>query len=103
MATDFIRNGRLALTTIHYLDILPAMSVETLVELAQVRALLRSGKAKEIREAAGLSQAEVAEALGVHTSTVYRWEAGECAPMGPAGLKYGELLHSLLALVGAAA
>lgn len=32
------------------------------------------------REAAGLTQAEVADSVGTHRQTVYRWEQGTQAP-----------------------
>jgi DNA-binding transcriptional regulator YiaG len=92
---DFNRNGVLARYLSKHHALLLQMSVATLIELAQIRAMTRSGKAREIRGAAQLSQAEVAAALGVHTSTVNRWESGECTPMGEAGLRYGELLEAL--------
>lgn len=37
---------------------------------------------KEAREAAGLTQAQAAEALGVHELTVSRWERGDREPGG---------------------
>lgn len=34
----------------------------------------------DARKAAGMSQLELAAALGCHKQTVYRWEAGEQVP-----------------------
>lgn len=45
---------------------------EFLVQLGQALAAARKG--------AGLTQGEVAERVGVHRQTVYRWEQGEQAP-----------------------
>jgi len=38
----------------------------------------------QMRDRLGLSRAEFARLLGVDTRTVYRWEAGESTPTGPA-------------------
>ena len=35
---------------------------------------------KELREAAGLTQAEVVEAMGVDQAAVSRWESGQAMP-----------------------
>ena len=35
---------------------------------------------KELREAAGLSQADVVRAMGVNQAAVFRWEIGETMP-----------------------
>jgi DNA-binding transcriptional regulator YiaG len=40
------------------------------------------GKARLIREAAGVTQTQLAESLGVHRMTIARWEAGERRPRG---------------------
>lgn len=39
-------------------------------------------KARLIREAAGISQTQLAEAIGVHRMTILRWENGERRPRG---------------------
>lgn len=76
--------------------------INALVDLARVRSLTRSGVARSIRLAAGLSLREVAETVGVGLTTVWRWEAGD----GPGGRtpgnteaarRYGRLLEELLA------
>lgn len=38
------------------------------------------GRLRKARELAGLSQAEVADSIGAHRQTVYRWEQGIQAP-----------------------
>ena len=38
----------------------------------------------QMRDRLGLSRAEFARLLGVDARTVYRWEAGESSPTGPA-------------------
>jgi len=56
--------------------------------------------AKEIREAAGVSQNRMAEELAVHRSTVLRWEQGLRRPRGRLLVAYSELLQSLREAVG---
>ena len=51
-----------------------------------------------LRERAGLSQAEIAEALGVTSSAVSRWETGRRMPRGARGSAYAELLERLTAV-----
>jgi DNA-binding transcriptional regulator YiaG len=71
------------------------MNSNELVELAKVRGLVRSGNAKYLRLARGLSIGEIASGVGVAKATVFRWEKGERVPRGAAALRYGELLESL--------
>lgn len=49
-------------------------------------------RAREIREAAGVTQREVAGELGVHPLTVTRWEAGTRTPSGDRRAAYAKLL-----------
>ena len=65
-------------------------------QLAEVRALAASGAARSIRLGARLSLSEVADQLGVSTSTVFRWERGQRNPRGEAALRYGALLAELM-------
>jgi len=51
--------------------------------------------ARQIREAAGVSQARLAAELGVHELTVYRWEAGARTPRGELRRSYSRLLAEL--------
>ncbi|WP_316959641.1 helix-turn-helix domain-containing protein [Streptomyces sp. TRM68367] len=50
---------------------------------------------QELRIAANLTQAEVAEAIGVKRLAVVRWEAGQTQPHRGNRLKYAELLRRL--------
>jgi DNA-binding transcriptional regulator YiaG len=45
-------------------------------------------KRKQLREAFGLSQKELATQLGVGLSTIYAWESGRNEPRGQARMKY---------------
>jgi len=66
-----------------------------LLDLAEVRALAKSGRAREIRVDSALSLADVAGAIGVTAPTVQRWEKGLRKPFGQAALRYGALLDVL--------
>lgn len=50
---------------------------------------------RAIREDAGLSQADVAEPLGVTRAAVSRWETGGRRPRGALLVAYSELLQTL--------
>lgn len=63
--------------------------------LAQVRNDVLSGRAREIRECSGLSQAEMAEAIGTARSTVALWETHLRRPHGDAAIRYGKFLATL--------
>lgn len=66
------------------------------VETARARRSLPSpALAKAIREAAGVTQAEVAQELGVSPLTVYRWEAARRRPRGDYLAAYSALLSQL--------
>jgi len=68
---------------------------EQLLDLIGVRQLAKSGAARGIRTAAGLSLADVGGAIGVAAATVQRWENGLRRPYGEAALRYGALLEAL--------
>jgi len=57
--------------------------------------MARSGEARRIRIAAGLSQAEVAAAVRTSVSGVSLWERGLRIPRGDGALKYGRLIAAL--------
>jgi DNA-binding transcriptional regulator YiaG len=65
------------------------------VSLVEARQLASSGEARQIRQQAGLSLAEIAEAVGVGRATVYRWETGLRSPHGAPARRYGSLLRAL--------
>jgi DNA-binding transcriptional regulator YiaG len=74
------------------------MATNTL-EIAKVRQMIRTGRARAIREQAGVSQNDVALELDVTVSTVSRWERAERSPRGEVAQRYGQLLRSLSELV----
>ena len=64
----------------------------------QVRAARRlpsPAVARAIRDAAGVSQQQLADELGVNRVTVARWELGERTPRGELRLRYTDLLDEL--------
>ncbi|MGX5770483.1 helix-turn-helix transcriptional regulator [Microbacterium trichothecenolyticum] len=50
---------------------------------------------RAIREAAGVSQGQIARELGVHRMTVCRWEAGTSTPRGDHLHAYAAILNGL--------
>ena len=65
------------------------------VRLSRVRALLDSGAARTIREAHGLSLAELAADVGVTAAALVRWELRQRRPRRAAALRYLEVLEQL--------
>jgi DNA-binding transcriptional regulator YiaG len=63
--------------------------------LVRVRKLAASGAARAIRQAAGLSLAELARAAEVDKSTVWRWEMRRRRPRGAAAERYLRVLEDL--------
>lgn len=65
--------------------------------LAQIAARKRFSResARAIRLAAGVSQREIAEELGVDRVTVARWELGTRQPTGELLLRYMHLLNDI--------
>ena len=74
---------------------------ELLERVAAVAGLPRPRDRRRIREAAGVSQSDVAAALGVSTMTVNRWERGLIRPRGQKAVEYTKLLEALDDAVGA--
>jgi DNA-binding transcriptional regulator YiaG len=66
-----------------------------LTAIARIRAELRSGDARRVRQAAGVSAAEVARIIRVSRATVSDWESGHKTPTGEHALAYGKLLRQL--------
>ncbi len=72
------------------------MDTESVLQISRVRSLTRSGAARTVRIAAGLTLGELAEAVGVSPTTIWRWEQGQRSPRGEPAIKYGELLEALM-------
>ena len=71
------------------------MNEEDLLLVAQARADAKSGRAREIRRAAGVSQAEVAGTCRVAPAAVSLWETGHRVPRGQPAVRYGRVLRML--------
>jgi len=71
------------------------MRAADVVMVAQIRADLRSGRAREAREATRAAQREIALALGVTRAAVSHWESGRSAPSAEHALAYRRLLDRL--------
>jgi DNA-binding transcriptional regulator YiaG len=76
-------------------------ATEEALTIVRVRAWLRSGRAREIRRRAGLSQGDVARVLGTTYSQVCRWETGKAVPVRGAVLRLAELYDGLQRLAEA--
>ncbi len=63
--------------------------------IIDARELAESGRAAELRRAAGLSQADVADTCGVTEAAVSRWESGKRSPRGARARAYAQLLNEL--------
>jgi DNA-binding transcriptional regulator YiaG len=64
-------------------------------EALTARRLPSPALARAIRNEAGVSQARLAEELGVHRVTVARWEIGSRRPRGRLRLAYVDVLEEL--------
>ncbi|MFE2308530.1 telomere-associated protein Tap [Streptomyces sp. NPDC059411] len=71
-------------------------AVDALLEEAAAQdALPHPDERKRLREAAGLSQDQIAQALSVRRETVTSWETGRTAPRPPKRAAYARLLNGL--------
>jgi transcriptional regulator with XRE-family HTH domain len=70
-------------------------------QVRQARRLPPPVVARAIRDAAGVSQQQVADELGINRVSVARWELGARIPRGPLRLRYVELLDELREIAGA--
>ena len=74
---------------------------EVVIARARARQQLRTAPAtaRALREQAGLTQAEVAGALGVSRVAVHLWETGQRTPRGDLAVRYLGLLHEACGVV----
>jgi DNA-binding transcriptional regulator YiaG len=73
--------------------LVPNRQQDAVLVLVEARTAARSGRAAQLRRAAGLSQAELAAAVGVTPSCVCRWEAGGRRPSGEVARAYVRALR----------
>jgi DNA-binding transcriptional regulator YiaG len=68
----------------------------SLIDTVRTRSALPTPALRRaIREAAGVSQGQIARELGVHRMTVCRWEAGTSTPSGDHLHAYATILTDL--------
>ncbi|MGW9081487.1 telomere-associated protein Tap [Streptomyces kronopolitis] len=72
-------------------------AVDALLEQVAQDDLPSPAERKRLREAAGLSQAQIAMALGTRREAVGNWEAGRTEPRPPKRAAYARLLEGLIA------
>ena len=70
-------------------------TLEELLELKRVRMLAETGKARKIREASKITQAELARFVGVTGVTLGSWDNGEHIPRLKVGLRWLQALDEL--------
>lgn len=63
--------------------------------LSDLHSDVQSGRAREIRERSGLTQADIAACIGVTRAAVSLWEAGTRMPSGAAATRYARFLAVL--------
>jgi len=66
-----------------------------LATAVRIRADLASDAARESREAAGVTAADIARVIGVSRQSVSAWERGREVPTIPHALAYGRALAAL--------
>lgn len=71
------------------------MNARQLEQIADVRRRLKSGEARALRLAVGISLAECAQAAHVSITTVWRYEHGERSPRTAQALAYSRVLARL--------
>lgn len=75
--------------------------VSALIEhVRAARRLPPPAVARAIRDAANVSQQQIADELGVNRVTIARWELGTRSPRGELRLRYIELLEQLREVTG---
>jgi DNA-binding transcriptional regulator YiaG len=67
------------------------------IQILELREWLSTGRAAEIRSAAGLPRSALARDLGVAESALWRWERGERTPTGLYAAAYYQLLSRIAA------
>lgn len=70
--------------------------VEAVIRRSRARQQLRAAPAtaRALRQQAGLTQQDIADALGVSRVAVCRWESGQRLPIGDMAVRYLALLRA---------
>lgn len=61
---------------------------------------IKAGYPRQVRDAAGLSQQEIAGEVGCSAATIVRWETGRNHPRGAYAVLYRSVLQQLAARTG---
>jgi DNA-binding XRE family transcriptional regulator len=69
--------------------------IEDLRQIAMVRRLVREGRVREIREAAGMTQESIAEVVMCTPSAISQYESGTRVPSGETALRLAAALNAL--------
>jgi DNA-binding transcriptional regulator YiaG len=69
----------------------------TITKLVTARRLARTGEGRQLRERSDLTIKELAQAVGVDTATLVRWEEGRTRPRAPAALRWVDALAAVTA------
>jgi len=64
-------------------------------DITFARQAVQSGRARKIREDAGVTRETVAHELGVATSTIYKWDTAKPRLTDTNAARYGALLRRL--------
>ena len=81
--------------TLDVMDRTELDALEGLKYLSAARRWAKNGTARRVRELAEVTQAEIAEVVGVEPSAVAHWEAGQRTPGGDAAKTYARTLVAL--------
>jgi transcriptional regulator with XRE-family HTH domain len=76
------------------------VTAELLQEVRERHAMPGPAAARKIREKAGVSRRQLAEALAVDGVTIWRWESGHRTPRGDRRRAYARLLADLAEMTG---
>lgn len=71
-----------------------------LERIQELKDWIATGRAREIREQAGLSQESICRALGFNSNSVLRWESGRHFPHPRNAVAYHEFLEQLAPTAG---
>ena len=77
-----------------------AMTRAEILAAVRARTLLASGKARDIRERAGVTRDDAGRAIGASGSAITHWESGLRRPRTELAARYGQLLDELADLTG---
>jgi transcriptional regulator with XRE-family HTH domain len=71
------------------------LATNDLVSLSHTRKIVDTGQLRRVRQRAGLTQAELAEAVGVTSGAVCRWELGDIRPTSARARRLADVLNVL--------